>query len=100
MGYNLLRHALLGLYNHFNTHEAEYRNTIFNHCSDVLPYQYVHYAYVRACMRALVRLNISILVKKNIMIQISITIVMYCHIDMHICVRARAESLNIFPVNF
>ena len=41
MGYNLLRHASLGLYNHFNTHEAEYHDTIFNHCSDVFPYRYV-----------------------------------------------------------
>ena len=34
MGRNVLRHASLGLYNHFNTHEAEYHDTIFNHCSD------------------------------------------------------------------
>ena len=34
MGHNILRHALLGLHNHFDTHEAEYHNMIFNHYSD------------------------------------------------------------------
>ena len=37
MGPNILRHASLDLYNHFNTHEAEYHDTIVNHCSDILP---------------------------------------------------------------
>ena len=35
MGHNILRHASLGLYNHFDTHEAEYHDTIFNHCCDM-----------------------------------------------------------------
>ena len=35
MGHDILRHASLGLYNHFDTHEAEYHDTIFNHCSDM-----------------------------------------------------------------
>ena len=34
MGCNILRHASLGLYNHFDTHKAEYRDTIFNKCCD------------------------------------------------------------------
>ena len=34
MGCSILRQAL-GLYNHFDTHEAEYHDTIFNHCSDM-----------------------------------------------------------------
>ena len=34
MGRNILRHASLGLHNHFDTHEAEYHDTIFNHCCD------------------------------------------------------------------
>ena len=33
MGCNILRQAL-GLYNHFDTHDAEYHDTIFNHCCD------------------------------------------------------------------
>ena len=32
MGRNILRHASLGLYNYFDTHEAEYHNTIFHLC--------------------------------------------------------------------
>ena len=35
MGHNILRHASLGLYNHFNTREVEYHDTIFNHCCDM-----------------------------------------------------------------
>ena len=34
MGCSILRQSL-GLYNHFDTHEAEYHDTIFNHCSDM-----------------------------------------------------------------
>ena len=41
LGHNLLRHASLGLYNHFDTHEAQHHNTIFNHCSDILPNHHV-----------------------------------------------------------
>ena len=49
MGRNILRHASLGLYNHFDTHEAEYHDMIFNRCCDTyiaisirkLPYRYV-----------------------------------------------------------
>ena len=48
MGRNLLRHASLGLYNHFDSHEAEYCDIIFNYCSDLLPYQY--YMWARVCV--------------------------------------------------
>ena len=41
MGYNLLRHASLSLCNHFDTHEAQHHDTIFNYRIDLLPYQYV-----------------------------------------------------------
>ena len=49
MGYNLLRHASLSLYIyiyiyiyiHFDTHEAQYHDTIFNHRIEILPYRYV-----------------------------------------------------------
>ena len=34
MDHNILRHASLGLDNHFDTHEAEYHDTIFDHCCD------------------------------------------------------------------
>ena len=34
MGHNILRHASLGLYNLFDTHEEEYHDAIFNHCCD------------------------------------------------------------------
>ena len=57
MGYNLLRHASFNLYNNFNTHEAEYHDTIFNYCSDALRYMYVRMC-VRVCERACVCLNI------------------------------------------
>ena len=43
-------------HNHFNTHEAEYNDTIFNHCSDLLLYQYV---YVCMCVRVCVYLIFS-----------------------------------------
>ena len=38
MGRNLLRNASFGLYNHFNTHEAQHHNMIFNYSSDILAY--------------------------------------------------------------
>ena len=41
MGRNLLRHASLNLYNHFDTHETQHHDTIFNHRIDILPYRYV-----------------------------------------------------------
>ena len=34
MGRNILTHASLGLYNHFDTHDTEYHDAIFNHCCD------------------------------------------------------------------
>ena len=37
MGCYLLKHA----YNHFNTHETQHHDTIFNHRIDGLPYRYV-----------------------------------------------------------
>ena len=37
MGCNLLKHA----YNHFNTHETQHHDTIFNHRIDRLTYRYV-----------------------------------------------------------
>ena len=37
VGRNLLRHASLGLYNHFDTHGTQHHNTILYHCSDILP---------------------------------------------------------------
>ena len=47
MGCNILRQAL-GLYNHFDTHEAEYHDTIFNHCCDT----YIAISmYVGVCAR-------------------------------------------------
>ena len=36
MGCNLFRHA----YNHFDTHEAQHHDTIFNHRIDILLYPY------------------------------------------------------------
>ena len=48
MGCNILRQAL-GLYNHFDTHEAEYHDTIFSHCCDT----YIAISmYVCVCVRA------------------------------------------------
>ena len=48
---NILRHALLGLYNHFDTHEPEYHDTIFNHCSDTYIVIYINiYQCVRVCV--------------------------------------------------
>ena len=41
MGRNLLRHASHSLYDHFDTHEAQHHDTIFNHHIDILPYRYV-----------------------------------------------------------
>ena len=35
MGRNLLRHASLSLYNHFDTHEAQHHDTIFNNRIDI-----------------------------------------------------------------
>ena len=46
MGCNILRHASLSLHNHFNTHEAEYHNTIFNHCCDT----YIAISIVCVCV--------------------------------------------------
>ena len=37
MGCNLFKRA----YNHFDTHEAQHHDTIFNHRIDMLPYGYV-----------------------------------------------------------
>ena len=39
MGRNLLSHASLGLYNHFDTHEAEYH--VITVVIRILPYRYV-----------------------------------------------------------
>ena len=35
MGRNLLRHASLSLYNHFDTHETQHHDTIFNNSIDI-----------------------------------------------------------------
>ena len=51
MGRNILRNASFGLYNHFDTHEAEHHDTIFNHCSDT-------YIAISICMCMHVCLNI------------------------------------------
>ena len=63
MGCNLLRHT----YNHFNTHEAQYHDTIFNPRIDILPYQYVSqipcavYAHARACICVCVWIRLCML---------------------------------------
>ena len=53
MGRNILRHASLSLYNHFDTHEAEYHDTIFNHCSDT-------YIAISICICVCVRVCVNI----------------------------------------
>ena len=53
MGCNILRQAL-GLYNHFNTHEAEYHDTIFNHCCDM----YIAISMCVCCVLVSVCVNI------------------------------------------
>ena len=52
MGCSILRQAL-GLYNHFDTHEAEYHDTIFNHCFDT-------YIAISMCVCARVRQYFSV----------------------------------------
>ena len=51
MGCNILRHASLGLYNHFGAHEAEYHDTIFNHCCDA-------YIAISICMCVCARVRV------------------------------------------
>ena len=62
MGCNLLKHALLSLYNHFDTREAQHHDMIFNHCVDILPYRYVSQiptlCLCHLCTRTCVRMSV------------------------------------------
>ena len=64
MGYNLLRHASLSLYNHFDTHEAKHHNTVFNHSICILPYQYVSQiptlCLCHVCARTCARMRVCV----------------------------------------
>jgi len=56
MGHNILRHASLGQYNYFDTHEAEYHYAIFNHCCDMYSYCNIDmHVYVRMCVQIFFR---------------------------------------------
>ena len=64
MGCNILRQAL-GLHNHFDTHEADYHDTIFNHCCDT--YIAISIVCVCVCVCACVvcaRVNIFVSISK------------------------------------
>ena len=64
MGGNLLRHASLSLYNHFDTHEVQHHDTIFNHRIDILPYRYVSQTpslcLCRVCARTYMRMCVCV----------------------------------------
>ena len=64
MGCNLFKHA----YNHFDTHETQHHDTIFNHHIDRMPYRYVSQisslclcrVSARACLRMCVCVDTSV----------------------------------------
>ena len=95
MGCNLLKHA----YNHFDTHETPHHDTIFNHCIDRLPYQYVSQipslCLCRVCTRTCLRMCVCG-TSVYIYAQVSLSLLKYVKIYLMSGTFNKHSSLAIF----
>ena len=98
MGCNLLKHA----YNHFDTHETQYHDMIFNHRIDRLPYRYVlqisSLCLCRVCARTCLRVCVCVCVNTSVYIyaQVSSSLLKYVKIYHMSGTFNKHSSLAIF----
>ena len=60
------------LYNHFDTHEAQHHDTIFNHRIDILPHQYVLQIPTLCLCRVCARARVCVCVDTSVWIRLCI----------------------------